>query len=263
MDFTLSAYKALINSLKDNNYVFFTVSNYFSQESESLKNDKFVIMRHDVDRMPQNSLKMAKLEHDLGIKATYYFRTIPQTLKPDIIKEISDMGHEVGYHYENLAQCNGNFEMAIEDFRNNLDKLRVIAPVYTICMHGSPRSRWNAKDLWKKYDYHNFGIIAEPYIDIDFNEIFYLTDTGRRWDGWEYSIRDKIEQQGNWIKQGLIFHSTSEIIDAIKKNKFSQKVMITTHPQRWNDTPFMWANELFLQNIKNIAKKLLITIKTN
>jgi hypothetical protein len=153
--------------------------------------------------------------------------------------------------------------MAIDDFRNNLDKLRKIAPVYTICMHGSPRSRWDAKDLWKKYDYHDFGIIAEPYIDLDFNEIFYLTDTGRRWDGWKYSIRDKIEQQGNWIKQGLIFHSTSEIIDAIKKNKFSQKLMITTHPQRWNDTPFMWANELFLQNIKNIAKKLLITIKTN
>jgi len=262
MDFTLSAYKALINSLKDNNYVFFTVRNYSSQESVTLKSNQFVIMRHDVDRMPQNALKMAKLEHDLGIKATYYFRTIPQTLKPDIIKEISDMGHEVGYHYENMAQCNGDFEMAIEDFRNNLDKLRKIAPVYTICMHGSPRSRWDAKDLWKKYDYHDFGIIAEPYIDLDFNEIFYLTDTGRRWDGWKYSIRDKIEQQGNWIKQGLTFHSTSEIIDAIKKNKFSQKLMITTHPQRWNDNPFMWANELFLQNIKNIAKKLLITIKT-
>ncbi len=136
MDFTLSAYKALINSLKDNNYVFFTVRNYSSQESVTLKSNQFVIMRHDVDRMPQNALKMAKLEHDLGIKATYYFRTIPQTLKPDIIKEISDMGHEVGYHYENMAQCNGDFEMAIEDFRNNLDKLRKIAPVYTICMHG-------------------------------------------------------------------------------------------------------------------------------
>jgi len=28
------------------------------------------------------------------------------------------------------------------------------------------------RDLWKKYNYLGFGIIAEPY----------LTDTGRRWD---------------------------------------------------------------------------------
>ena len=54
------------------------------------------------------------------------------------------MGHEIGYHYENMAKCNGTFEMAIEDFKNNLKKLREIAPVYTICMHGSPRSRWDA-----------------------------------------------------------------------------------------------------------------------
>ena len=35
--------------------------------------------------------------------------------------------------------------------------------------------------------------------------------------------------------------------------------MITTHPQRWNNNPILWFNELFSQNIKNIAKKLLIT----
>jgi len=152
--------------------------------------------------------------------------------------------------------------MAIDDFRNNLDKLRKIAPVYTICMHGSPRSRWDAKDLWKKYDYHDFGIIAEPYIDIDFNEIFYLTDTGRRWDGWKYSIRDKIEQQGNWIKQGLIFHSTSEIIDAIKKNKFPQKAFITTHPQRWNDNFGAWSLEFVGQTLKNQIKRIIVAINS-
>jgi hypothetical protein len=41
---------------------------------------------------------MAKLEAALGIKATYYFRTIPKTFKPEIIKEIVDIGHELGYH---------------------------------------------------------------------------------------------------------------------------------------------------------------------
>jgi hypothetical protein len=59
-------------------------------------------------------------------------------------------------------------------------------------MHGSPLSKWDNRDLWKRYDYRDFGIIAEPYFDLDFDEVFYLTDTGRRWDGDRVSVRDKI-----------------------------------------------------------------------
>lgn len=40
-------------------------------------------MRHDVDRKPQNALRMAKLENDLGIKVTYYFRIITKPAKPN------------------------------------------------------------------------------------------------------------------------------------------------------------------------------------
>jgi hypothetical protein len=42
----------------------------------------------------------------------------------------------------------------------------------------------------------DFGIIAEPYFDVDFKEVLYLTDTGRRWDGDEVSVRDKVENRG-------------------------------------------------------------------
>ena len=41
----------------------------------------------------------------------------------------------------------------------------------------------------------DFGIIAEPYFDVDFDEVFYLTDTGRRWDGDSVSVRDKVGGQ--------------------------------------------------------------------
>ena len=57
-----------------------------------------------MDRLPGNSLKTALLENNFGIRATYFFRTIPQTFKPEIIKEIADLGHEIGYHYENLSE---------------------------------------------------------------------------------------------------------------------------------------------------------------
>ena len=62
-------------------------------------------------------------------------------------------------------------------------------------MHGSSLSKYDNKLLWKYYNYRKSGIIGEPYFDIDFNEVFYLTDTGRRWDGDRVSVRDKVESK--------------------------------------------------------------------
>jgi len=39
------------------------------------------------------------------------------------------------------------FELAIDDFRLNLEKLQKLYPVKTICMHGSPLSKWDNRDL--------------------------------------------------------------------------------------------------------------------
>jgi len=63
-------------------------------------------------------------------------------------------------------------------------------------MHGSPMSRWDSRLLWKYYDYKDFGITGEPYFDVDFDKVMYLTDTGRRWDGDFVSVRDKAQGSG-------------------------------------------------------------------
>jgi len=89
------------------------------------------------------------------------------------------------------------FELAYEDFCRNLERLRAIVPVETICMHGSPLSRISNLDLWKRYDYKGLGIIAEPYLDIDYNQVFYITDTGRKWNNKASSIRDRVDSRFN------------------------------------------------------------------
>ncbi len=91
------------------------------------------------------------------------------------------MSHEIGYHYDDMSHCKGDLDNAIEMFRKNLEKLRKIAPVNTICMQGAPTSKFDNKSIWKKYNFKDYGIEGEPYFDIDFNEVFYLTDTGRNW----------------------------------------------------------------------------------
>lgn len=127
-------------------------------------------------------------------------------------------------------------------------------------MHGSPRSRYDSRDLWKKYDYRTLGIEHEPYLDTDFSSCLYLTDTGRRWDGWKVSVRDRIpEYQEQWEAAGLVYHSTDDIIAAAASGSLPQRLLITTHPQRWTDSVAGWLKEYCSQNAKNVVKRMLVT----
>ena len=243
MDFTLSKYSELLDALKAYGFERLT-------------------LRHDVDLKPVNSLRTAQMEAGKGMRSIYYFRAVPESWDEDIIKLIALLGHEIGYHYESLTTCNGDVDKAYEDFRRNLDALRAIVPVRSICMHGSPRSPFDSKDIWKKYDYHALCIESEPYLDTDFSQTFYLTDTGRRWDGYKVSVRDKIPQfQDMWNKRGLTFHSTDDVIEGLRKGIIPKRMMLTTHPQRWNPFGLAWCKELLLQSAKNIVKRVIVKAK--
>lgn len=258
VDFTIKKYIELLQALKEYPFRFLTFEYYCTHKSE-LDTECFVILRHDVDLKAKNSLETARIEHSLGIQTSYYFRVVEQSNKPDIIKEIAEMGHEIGYHYEDMSLCGGDTVKAIEHFSTQLAYFRQYYPVKTICMHGAPRSKYDGKDLWRSYDYHDFGIVGEPYFDVDFSKVFYLTDTGRRWDGFHVSVRDRIPGfQEEWIRKGLVYHSTDDIIDALCKGEFPQQVMITTHPQRWSDHQVEWLIEGTKQHVKNEVKRMLL-----
>ncbi len=252
-DFTIKKYKQFIVTLKDQGFSFQSFSDFLQYSGEET-----IILRHDVDLLSNNSLNFAKIQAEYGIKGSYYFRAVPESWNDEIIKEIADLGHEIGYHYETMDTAKGDIDKAWDQFRYHLNDLRKMADVKTICMHGSPRSKFDNKELWKKYDYKSLGIIGEPYYDVDFNRVFYLTDTGRRWDGWKVSVRDKIPQQDKWIKKGLVFHSTNDIIKAIHENRLPDQIMFTFHPQRWTNKPYPWVREFVLQNLKNQVKRFIV-----
>ena len=250
-DFTLSQCSLFLRTLIQKHYTINTFSDFIEKPKE-----KCTILRHDVDKLPENSLVFAHIQSRLGIKGTYYFRAKPVSFNKKIILEIASMGHEIGYHYETMDTCNGNVDKAYDEFCRNLEMFRKIVPVKTACMHGSPMSKWDSRDIWQKYNYKNLGIIAEPYFDIDYNQVFYITDTGRMWDGSKISVRDKPKHQV--VSQWPSYHSTSDIIKAVNEETFPYKVMMTVHPQRWSDNYLAWAKELVLQNVKNTVKRGLI-----
>jgi len=240
MDFTIDKYGRLLDALKAYGF-------------ESLT------LRHDVDLLPGNSLRTARMEAGKGLFGIYYFRAVPESWDEEIIQEIAALGHEVGYHYESLTTCQGDVDAAYQDFCRNLEALRKLVPVRSICMHGSPRSPYDSKDIWKKYDYHALGIENEPYLDTDFSKTFYLTDTGRRWDGYKVSVRDKIPQyQDEWTAKGLTFHTTDDVIEGLLQGRIPRNLMVTVHPQRWNPFGPQWIKEYLLQNAKNVVKKVIV-----
>lgn len=257
MDFTIEKYGQLLDTL--------LVAGYTPVVRFGEGMRRQVLLRHDVDRCPQNSLETARIETGKGMKAIYYFRAVPESWDENIIRAIADMGHEIGYHYESLTTCKGDVDLAYKDFCNNHDRLGQLlgCAVKTICMHGSPRSKYDSRDLWKTYDYRKLGIDYEPYFDTDWALTLYMTDTGRRWDGYRVSVRDKIEGwQEKWDAEGLRFHHTDDIIRFLNSNKSKcpreiNRLLITTHPQRWNPMGWSWFKELVMQNIKNQIKRIL------
>lgn len=251
LDFTLKKYKILLESFVRANYSILTFEAYLKHPP--IEDSRFLILRHDVDELAENALEMARIESRMGIHSTYFFRIVRKSNKPEIIREIASLGHEIGYHYEDLSAAQGNLQNAIQSFEKNLNYFKQFYPISTICMHGSSTSKYDNRDLWSHFDFHDFGIIGEPYLSIDFNKLYYITDTGYSWDGGKYAVRDIVVNN-----HGHTYRTTQDIIDALNTNGFPKRVLLLSHTL-WSPTWIQWAKlhcrELIRNNVKHASKK--------
>ncbi|MFC0876121.1 hypothetical protein ACE01N_05985 [Saccharicrinis sp. FJH2] len=257
MDFTLKTYQQLLNALVQAGYDFQVFSDFITT-----KKTKTVTLRFDSEKNLRNTIYIAEILHEFNIRGTFYIRILKELNLKGVIEKLKSLNHEIGYHYDDLTESGGNFSKAIDRFKSNLSLLRTIAPVKTIVAEGAPLSKYDNRTLWQIYDYHDYGITGEPYFDVDFSTVLYLTDTGRRWDGYKVSVRDKIlEHQERWEREGLVFHSTKDIIKAIQQDRLPDRIMFTFHPQRWHSSLIPWLKELILQRAKNVVKRVLVLVK--
>jgi hypothetical protein len=283
LDFTLKRYESLLSALISKGYTFKTFEEFILSGMPGC-----VILRHDIDRRPLNAVRMSEIEKNLDIRASYHFRYPCNSGYAEAIRQIASQGHEIGYHYEEMdvvrkskirtftwllgiinspygrrkVQYNELVRQAFDLFRQRLDHMRELSSVKIISMHGSPLSPYDNRDIWKFHDYRQLGIICEAYLDIDYSKVLYLTDTGRRWDGDVFNIRDKPitdfgSGAGTSVRDSFSLSSTNDIINACKNNLLPPYIVINTHPQRWNDNIIIWLEEALKQNIKNFFKRLL------
>ena len=230
MNFTLNTYHHLCSTLAKNYYTNLTVNEYLTTPTRP---QKTAVLRHDVDRQPSTALRMARLEQQLGMKGTYYFRFIQGVFDEGFIREIIQLGHEVGYHYETLSKCRGNMDEAIALFEIELAAFRKVCPVYTASMHGRPLSPWDNREIWKYATPQQFNLSGECYLSINYETMQYFSDTGRTWHPGKYNIRDRVQKS----ETNVLLSSTDELIRYLQNNK-DESVCILTHPNRWSQGPF-------------------------
>lgn len=109
--FTIEHYAELVKLAKDQGFQFIL------HKDDFVEGRKDVIWRHDVEFSPDIALKMAEIEYELGVQATYFFQThsefynIYEPYFTNILKRIKEMGHHIGLHFDSHYYGINNREM--------------------------------------------------------------------------------------------------------------------------------------------------------
>lgn len=99
-DFTFENYRKLIQLAKAKGFQFILHKDEFVSER------KDIIWRHDVEFEPDYALRMAQIEYEEGVKATFFFQlhsTYYNMVDPhyrEVFHQIKDLGHCVGLHFD-------------------------------------------------------------------------------------------------------------------------------------------------------------------
>lgn len=244
MDFTLRKYLSIVDAALDSGYTVGSVSDLFAGSLE----DQYVVLRHDVDRRPSNALAMATAEARKGVRASYYFRSVPESFVPEVILQIADLGHEIGYHYEDWHLARYDKHRAKALFEEHLSTIRALAPVSTICMHGSPLSKENNMTIWKHWSFEDYGL-KDCILSHDYTGHAFFTDSGRTFGVSGANLRDEIANADVFP----LVRSTNDLCEFVRL-KSSTKIMVSCHPERWTDNATNWLSQFAKDQLANTAK---------
>jgi len=127
-DFTMSNYDRLLDIALKNGYMF---SDYDLRAPSNDSQKREIVWRHDVEFSVHRALKMARIEHEKGIKAHYFFQihcefyNIFEKEIYGLAKQIQALGHYVGLHFdahfweisskEHLEECLSKDRTILED----------------------------------------------------------------------------------------------------------------------------------------------------
>lgn len=201
-NFTYNSYQETIEEFIENEYYFLTFS-----EFDNNKNQRKVLMRHDIDLDILPAVNLAKFENKLGIKSSYFFRVnaknynILSLTTLNSITRIKDLGHEIGLHLDGNYLKKGSNELEIVKSIKNFLESSFSEQIFSLSIHEPSRTSMEIDEIVMNY----LGFKFNAYNDKYFKNIKYLSDSGGRWREGHF---------GEWVN---------------KEDKFQ----ILTHPFWW------------------------------
>jgi hypothetical protein len=179
----LDEYAHLLEAVLEAGYEVVGIERFWRDETQSLVDapGPRLVLRHDVDTDPATAAAMWRIERDLGIAGSWFFRL--STRDDMLMSAIAAAGGEVGYHYEELAtiakarrlrtrdEALAALPAAREQFRANLEAMRdgTGLPMRVAASHGDFVNRLLEVPNWEMLQDPAFrrevGIDLEGYDD--------------------------------------------------------------------------------------------------
>ncbi len=146
-------------------------------------------MRHDIDMDIQRAVEMARLEAELGVRATYFvlissdFYNVFSARNTAGLREITALGHSVGLHFDEMKYRNTPPRYLAMKIEQEIDLLETcVGPVTTVSLHRPSEATLSA-------DYRiRGGMVANSYSTEFFKKFKYVSDSRRNWREDIYEI---------------------------------------------------------------------------
>lgn len=150
-----------------------------------------IILRHDIDCSIPRALNMARMEKQLGIRATYFVRVHARAYNIfeyntyQALKEIISLGHEIGLHLEAVDFAHITAENPLDVFRREKNVLETVlnTAIISTAAHGehSPAGPRHNRNFFADISKQEAGIQYDAYEASFTREMKYISDSSGRW----------------------------------------------------------------------------------
>jgi hypothetical protein len=225
--FTHAAYADLLDAIAQAGCETLTVREYLSPGRLP---ERFVVLRHDVDRKPRRAEALARLEADLGVSSSYYFH--PSAFRETRVERVEGLGHEVGYHYDDVATARGDRRTARALFANNLRVFRRACDVDTVSPHAAALSPHDNASLWEHgLSFEDFDLLGDADRSADYVDLSFFSDAGR-------TFRDRPADRTRALgeRDQTVTADTTDALAARFREGAVERACLLTHPRRWTNS---------------------------
>lgn len=198
---------------------------------EDFDGSNCIILRHDVDIDVEAAYNLALLEKEVNVRSTFLFLTTSHTYNifssynRKLIKEMSDMGFEIGLHFDPTV------------YHENLD--------YYVRKEAEILSLITGKEV-KSVSIHNPSV----------HNIYPI------FDGFVNSYDPKIFNDDCYISDSCMDFRGKNIFDFVKKSK-EKPIQILLHPFHFSEEGYVDYLSLFSKVIKRNIKTISSILQSN